>query len=386
MTDDMETRLAAAMRLRAEHEVDAYSLLDGALTRGRERARRRQLGTAFGAAGVAAATAAVLAASSLGLGGGSAQPGASGSAVDTDLARGASAPTGSPPVRGSYPLPAVPARSGTQGAAARPDLVGTDPTTLHFGVRPLALPVAGAQWQVMDAVESVDFAMTSGTGAPGHVSVSVARGAAPDPVRSAAMATSTPRSIDRPVQVGGRTATLTITTSGEYVERIVRWAPVDGVGAVVNAVMVSESELLEVAGAVRFDSASGCRVPVRLGALPAGAHLAECSMFLPGVAGQPVTSSVVLTGPGGAVSVQTDAPVAAPQPTASTVPTPLAHGLGGAWMDGGDYLIVSGVDRVWVSVSAAGSYGRDAIGLVAGGLAAAGDPANPGSWPVDPTK
>jgi hypothetical protein len=62
-----EEQLTATLRGRAGGEVDSDALLGAALTRGRSRARRRQVTMALSGAGVAGATAAVLAAAPLGL-------------------------------------------------------------------------------------------------------------------------------------------------------------------------------------------------------------------------------------------------------------------------------------------------------------------------------
>ncbi|MCW6004697.1 hypothetical protein K1W54_08880, partial [Micromonospora sp. CPCC 205371] len=69
MTIDVEDELAAVMRTRADHEVDADALLGGSLARGRRRQRHRRIGMALAGASVAGGATAGPAGGARGMGG-----------------------------------------------------------------------------------------------------------------------------------------------------------------------------------------------------------------------------------------------------------------------------------------------------------------------------
>jgi len=60
----------------------------------------------------------------------------------------------------------------------------------------------------------------------------------------------------------------------------VRWQPADGLWARLDIYADNRDQAVSAAARIRFDGTSGCAVPFRLRALPAGARVLECSVNL----------------------------------------------------------------------------------------------------------
>jgi hypothetical protein len=287
----METRVAAAMRARADASTPTGEL--GRRVRDRAvgiRRRRRIAGALAGAAAVVAVSAGL-----------AAVPGwvFTVDGRSTRTAAPAVPPEPAVPDRSTGPttLPGLPALA---GAAADPAAVGTDPRVLHFDV-------------YLDPVGATASDWTSGPGYEKFVVPYDAAGRAievligRDPavleerrerpgiqVRTADGGRGTTETPAGTVEIGDRTGTLnretgpgdvsgnrTVTgfVQGSGVGWVLRWQPVDGLYAVAQVVNANEADretVRTVAGALRLDQAQRCATPLRLAATPAGGRLTTC--------------------------------------------------------------------------------------------------------------
>lgn len=246
--NQLEDRIATVLHGRAAGDVDVTGLLDTARTRGRAYRRRRRALRVGG--GCAVAAVAVL-----------------GAAVVVPRIGGhrpARPPlVGAPPVTASpsaFPSPRPSAvlsweprvTSGTP-ASVDPSVVGADPALLHVDLPTAAMPVpvTRAQWASIDGLERIIVDAV-------QVQVSGDRTAL-DPLDGAT----------HPVTIGAKAGSM----SGSQV----RWEPVPGVWAQLTA-PGSETDVLRLAGALRFDRVLRCAVPFRLTGLPSGTALEACGM------------------------------------------------------------------------------------------------------------
>jgi hypothetical protein len=405
----IEEQLAATMRGRADEQVDSDALLGAALARGRARVRRRQLTMALSGAGVAGATAAVLAAAPLGLTPGHGSGGSYGATGKSNESANANGPLAlvdppgvelgspSPPVRGHYTVPALPVAAGVPGAAQQPNAVGSDPRLIHFGVGTLSLPTGTAFWSVQGGVEALDFSSASPAGYTESVRVRMAHGQTVPRPEQSDLDPSAPSESTRSVKVGDHTATLTTQTSPDLkaagsaspqVNYVLRWQPAPGVAVELSSGL-NQTDLLAVAKALRFDTASRCGIPLRLTALPPGAQATACEVFFPGLPGQasgapqPILTIgkgtkdaitlTVLDKPGPAASLS-----ASPTTLPNGWPAGIVEGQGGATMQ------IFDAGGFGVGVAATGGYGAAEVALVGEGLRKSGDLTKPATWPADP--
>lgn len=243
---DLDQRIASVLRERAEGETDTRRLLTASRRLGRRRQVRRRAatGTALALVGVLG----FVGVSGTDLGG-----------LAGRLPWVASTPTVAAPV--------PPRADGVPGAAEQPDLVGSDPAVLHFGVDPgraryLSWAVYGPQ------IESVRFSVGGGQ----SVLVEVARSARlfndmgidGFPIR----ADVTRLTFDGTVrQVPG--------TSGGMVKA---WEPAPGLYARASMLGGDQNALSAAVDAVRWNEARRCAGPLRLTTLPAGTTVASCSV------------------------------------------------------------------------------------------------------------
>lgn len=376
--DRIEQDLAAALRERAGADVDPDGLLAASLARRQAVARRRQIVAAVGVAGT---TVAVLVAVPLGLGGSPSPPGHSEAWPST---------TEPPPATpGQYRFPGPPVAAGVPGAAERPDLVGGNPLRIHFGAPVVPLPVDSATWGVEDGVEVLEFSGIRGTdGNAGSVRVQAARRPIPEPVVTGSPS-ATPSTTTRPTTVNGHPATMETRTSedpngGSWVERRLKWEPVDGVRVRLDTIggPLLEADVMRMAEALRFDQAYRCGVPLRLTRLPDGAAPTQCQAW--SLPDSTVEAQLTVAGGDGSVTVTAkDERV----PPASMRPGPevtqLPNGQRAAWRDGGMILRILDLG-ITVELTAGVQYGQDELTAVADGVRMAGELGKPETWPADP--
>jgi hypothetical protein len=82
-----------------------------------------------------------------------------------------------------------------------------------------------------------------------------------------------------------RPRSATGSSSGERLWSLV-WQPADGFWATVEVQTTSLDEALRIAGQVRFDRATRCATPFRVGELPSGTTLRSCRVSLVADQGQ----------------------------------------------------------------------------------------------------
>ncbi|MEV0215865.1 hypothetical protein [Micromonospora sp. NPDC050695] len=249
---DLDEQIAQTLRERAEGDVDTNRLLRASRARGRRRQLHRRVaaGTALslvGALGVVGVT-------------GTGPDGLTGRLPWT-AARPAATPAGATPV--------PPRVDGVLGAAADPALVGSDPTVLHFGLDPTRVRYLG--WSVVRGhTESVRLSVRDDQ--PVHVQVS-----------------RTPESLSTSVSFGNvevDVARLGIQsfdgtihpTSGGASGLVTSWNPAPGLYARAVILQGDRAGLERAVGALRWNEARSCAVPLRLDALPDGAPINTCSV------------------------------------------------------------------------------------------------------------
>jgi hypothetical protein len=288
---EMETRVAAAMRARAEASNPTGELGRRVRDRAVGLRRRRRI------AGALAGTAAVVAVSA----GLAAVPGWVFTVDDRGARNPAPAVVMEPAVpdrsTGPTTLPGLPVLA---GAAADPATVGTDPRVLHFDIYLDPIGATASDWASGPGYEKFVVPYDAAGRA---IEVLIGR----DPavleerrerpgvhVRTTdgrRVSTETPAGT---VEIGDRTATLARETGpgelagnqvavgsvqGTGIGWILRWQPVDGLYAVAQVVNASEADretVRTVAGALRLDQAQRCATPLRLAATPAGSRLTTC--------------------------------------------------------------------------------------------------------------
>ncbi|MEV1286824.1 hypothetical protein [Micromonospora sp. NPDC049679] len=391
MSYEVENRLTVALRGRADHEVDADTLLRGALTRGRMRQRHGRLGVAVVAAGLAGTIVAVLAAAPQTVWPGGRQSGPGG---------------GLPADHGV--LPALAAAPEAPAAADRADLVGVDPRILRFAVVEAPWPVSAATWGSLGGVESMLLYLSLPESSPGagprrevgiadavagepgatrqsFVAIELAQGRVPE-VAYAGISPGAELTGERQVRIGARSGTAQEWSERGYVQRVLRWNPVDGLEMRVTSTGVSTDELVALAESVRLDQATRCSAPVRVTALPPQARLLGCQSAWRWANGRALTTATLTVGRDGAavgITIGSD-PVPAASPT--TEPTVLPSGTLPALDPSADPALTYGLEGHRVDVTVTGAYGHAEVGQVRAGLRRAGDPTDPSSWPTDPLR
>ncbi|GAA1861905.1 hypothetical protein [Asanoa iriomotensis] len=260
----IENELTALLSARADRPVDADALLAATLAAGRARTRRRHGAYALSSAGVAGVVAATL------------------------VFNGGPAPLADNPPVGWDTMPALPAVAGADGAAARPDLVGTDPTVLRFGVPWTPFPVQSVIWSAEADVERISIQMSSGNSQISG-NVELRRGEGDSGLGNADVPDRTSS-----VTVDGQPAVLTEERFDWGPNRWVTWHPAPGLTAEVGLVasglltvgeegvtappelssVVDVADLMAFADAVRLDTTTACTAPLRI---PEGEPLRGCS-------------------------------------------------------------------------------------------------------------
>ncbi|MFI7594637.1 hypothetical protein [Micromonospora sp. NPDC049359] len=380
---DLDEWIARALREHADGHVDTDRLMTAAVNGGRARRRRRRavIGAALGVAVVL------------------------GTGVALRM------PSAAPPQPTVTPSPVVvtpPLAPGVPGAATRPDLVGTDPGLLHFGIDPtVAKPVA---WRSAGQAESMRLDLGGGVQAMAIV--------AADP-QSAEIGDPSQLHDIGPDRTGDSTSDTDPDRTGRsdpgsryngVIRRldqpargwVLRWQPAPGLYARVSALGDTDAEIRRTAAALRFDEARRCVAPIRLTALPQGARISECDVSVRRLA-WPRTANVTGTTtptqmPGG-VSDQTEVALIVKLDGKATLPVRLYYSprppsgdrgkanreiAGRPVFDMGDFWHVLGIPNTLLSMGYENRWERsptDAeVSTVIGGLRVADDLGEPASW------
>jgi hypothetical protein len=355
MASDIDTLLAETLDDRAGGDIDPAPLMRYAVTRGRRIRRRRAL-----AGGAAFMVVAILGVATILLPQMRADPEPAPMAPGTLF-------TGRRPM--------LPPAVGLVGAAARPELVGTDPRVLHFSVDGLAGTATQVDWQSSPLVES---ATVTGDGYRVTVKISYIEGqletsfAASAGVINPAVA----------VRIGDRTGSMrssTVPDRDGLTRSTIFWQPTDGFSAMVEAWVKTPADAVRVASLVRFDAAQRCALPFTLPSLPKGMAVRSCYVTLvPTARGASLVQGGLTARDGRReVDIRTS-----PAPTTGPSGTALTTGPYRVHRDSeGDYSTVAKpyLVNVLVVTPAAPLTQTEILGLFAG-LRTRGAPTDPGSW------
>jgi hypothetical protein len=324
MTIDIERAITDTLRTRADRDVDTNALLAGATGRARVLGTRRKLIVAGAVVAALAATGAAVATVPAFLGAPRLASPTGTSTADPNAGV-------TPPPPGGYRVPSLPVADGVAGAAARPDLVGTDPGVLHFDLAAEASGAYQVSWTVGEGHESVDI---DGTKSRLRLDLGPDRGKLDNLDRVGGFSDIWPSGVTtgggdprkQPTQhvtVGGRPVTLDETRYYDGVSVwVLRWQPVDGLWARVEAAHVSRDGALAFADKVRpaLDRSRRCVVPTHVTTLPSGLRWTGCGVQFSGY-DRTMWSSIVTfaDASGEAISVRTDGgpPPPGPAPSAN---------------------------------------------------------------------
>jgi hypothetical protein len=267
MGADLDRILSTSLQQRADagSPIDPQPLLHTAVARGRRlRARRRAATTVLAAAAVAGVAAMAVwvprqqPTTPL-------DPAPSRSGVlDVDLAK-------------------LPIAEGQPGAAARPDLVGTDPALLHFSVDKLASAARRVTWRSAPGVETAEVMRTD---FQVYVALAQSQQLLPKPPFGFSGAPGMVMSAPIGISLGEHEATL--RTSDPWKEdrglegRVYafQWQPVNGLWAQVEVQTTSQEQAVQIVQQVRFDQARRCVLPFRASSLPASGTVPDCDVAL----------------------------------------------------------------------------------------------------------
>ncbi|MEV6601158.1 hypothetical protein AB0M36_30540 [Actinoplanes sp. NPDC051346] len=265
MSADLDQVLSKSLQQRADagSPIDPQPLLHVAVARGRRMRARRRAATLLAAAAIA------------------------GTAVITvwlpsQHATTPVSPAPSPSAALDVDLAKLPAADGQPGAAARPDLVGSDPGLLHFSVDTLATARRVA-WTSAPGLETADVQRTDF-----QVYVALAQSQQRFSALPLAFSSGPRTEMSAPVGVslGDREATL--STSRPWKEKnglegriyAFEWQPVSGLWARVEVQTTSQERAEQILRQVRFDQTRRCVLPFRPSSLPAGATVPDCDVAL----------------------------------------------------------------------------------------------------------
>ncbi|MEU6076117.1 hypothetical protein [Micromonospora sp. NPDC047074] len=346
---DLDQRIVRTLRERAEGTVDTDRLLSRAVAGGRVRRRRRRAG-----AGTALGLAAVLGFS---------------------VVAGTGLPERVRPPDAAVPSAATVAPSraeGVPGAAARPDLVGTDPRVLHFGVD--TARVRYLEWEVGSGVEGVRVAV--GSGPP--VTVQLASSAAllqPGP-------DGTPTPVAWPTaEEAFDGADRPHRETGQAVSWVRLWRPAPGLYARAAVTAATAREIDVAVGFLRLDEARHCSAPARLTTLPARARLSGCAVDVAAFPEAMIASLRV--GSAGGQEMTVSFQYSRSMGEGRTTGNRTIGGRPAYLYPRGDQLELLGIPKAHLIVEFgwpfAGFTEADATVLLAGAQVAA-DPADPETW------
>jgi hypothetical protein len=264
MHTDLEDVLRGSLQRQAGSDaIDVSSLLSLAETRGRRWRRRRAMAAA---AGLVVAAVAVPIGVTL---------------VSDRRMQTPSAESSAPVAMQQQDLRAAE----VPGAVERPGAVGTDPWVLHFSIDDLTSRATYVGWSSMPGMER---ARVRG---PGAMSFQIEIAQDSSSLKALAGPTKS-----KAVEVGGRKGTLvTAAGKGPQTSFQLTWQPTTGVWARAIASGVTREKVLRMAEAVRFDQSTRCRLPFRLGRIPAEMTVHACELGLTMDAGRPLLENAGLT-------------------------------------------------------------------------------------------
>jgi hypothetical protein len=288
----------------------------------------------------------------------------------------------------------LPEARGVPVAADRPDLVGTDPSVLHMDIQLSIFPaLVYSTWESRPGAESIQVTFDQ-HGLPGRaLRVTITRDEH-EAARSAPQQRSERR---EQITVHGRPATLERypqADSDSPSTWLLRWQPVDGLWAIVDALDATDAIPRLAAETLRLDRAQYCAQPLVATVAPARARWSACHVsFLAGsgrgdgVGAWQVSGFTVTNASGGALSLQLGL---APPPDMRKAKEPfqpnrtVGH-YPAMWRDQKDGTGELRIDDyagkfdLDVSVRQPGFTEADAL-AVAGGLRLVGDLADPATW------
>ena len=267
MSMDLDPELSASLQARADagSPIDPEPLLAAAVARGQRVRTRRRAATAAAAVATLAALAATTALLPR-------------QHADISLEPAPSA-TGPRNVN----LARLPEAAGQPGAAARPDLVGTDPGILHFSVDALAAAAARVLWVSKPGVEIAEVQRTD---FQVYLGLAQARSKLPPPALFFSGGPGVVLSAPVQTSLAGRAAT--VRTSDPWQDKgqpsrlyVFEWQPVNGLWARFEVQTIGgQQRALQILDQVRFDQTRRCVLPIRLDYLPPGATVPECDVDL----------------------------------------------------------------------------------------------------------
>jgi hypothetical protein len=381
MSIDIEQAITDTLHIHGDREVDTNALLAGATGRARVLSTRRKLivvgavVAALAVTGAAVATVPALRALP--------EP-----AGPTDTAR----PDASPPPPGGYHVPSLPVADGVPGAAARPDLVGRDPGMLHFDLAAEASGAYQVSWTVGEGHESVDI---GGTNSRLRLDLGPDRGKLDrlnrvggfSDIWETGVTTGGGDPREQPtrhITVGGRSATLDETRYEHGVSVwVLRWQPVDGVWARVEAGGVSRNDATAFAERVRpaLDRSRRCVVPMHVPTLPSGLRWTGCGVSFSGYDTTMWSSIVTFADASGeAISVRTESGPPPPGPTPSANRTVGGHPA--AWEGRSLSITYPDFGDVLVELAPGTPPSEQAATRLGEVVEMRGRPDKPDSWPA----
>jgi hypothetical protein len=337
MSADLDRMLSASLQAHVDagSPIDPQPLLRTAVARGRRlRVRRRVVTTALVVTAVA------------------------GAAITTVLLprhhpATPLSPDPSSSTRQAVNLARLPAADGQPGAAARPDLVGSDPGVLHFSVDALAASSRRVTWTSEAGMETADVQRFD---FQAFVALATARQKLAAPRLGYTGYPGIVLSDPVEATVGDHPATLRTSSSWEDRDQqgqarlySFEWQPVAGLWARGDVQTTSRERAEQILGQVRLDQARRCALPMRLGALPATTTVGDCTVALaedsPGVFS---SGSVTVADGQRRLKVQAEAV----PPGSGDYPRPLKAGPYRVFADpGGSWTML--VDGVFVTASPA---------------------------------
>lgn len=388
MNRDVESLLAESFRDRAPVEVvDTTALIGRVRTRGRSLARRRRVVT-----GAAFAAVAVVLTAAVGVGA---------ALIPARFTRNEAGAPPEPPANQVYSAPALPVAAGVPGAAGQPELVGRDPSVLHFSIEGATSVFAGAVWTTRPGLELVQLSRTPDTFS--WVTVSTDFPTLDREVRERT-GTYADAGTSAVVKVAGNSGTLRTIPTDQGVSHLVRWQTDNGLWIDVHVRAGEAEDLWSLVDRIRLDTAYRCGSPIGTTGLPAALRLTECSVDLTGYEELSPLAGTTMPrfrlsnlrygdGKGAAVHIQT---VAVPpgarrdEPTDQTIAGRAARFDKAAdQSDDGEVieaLTLPDVEGLAVKISTPGPYGQKEATVIAEKLVVAAEIDRPESWPTTPTR
>jgi len=267
MPTDLDRLLTESLQERANagSSIDPAPMMRAAMTKGRRIRTRRRVATAVLAIAVCCGIIVT----------GTLTPRRSDSITPpTPTPR----PTGSPLVTAD--LGRLPDAVGQQGAALRPDLVGTDPSVLHFSMDELATDAAAAA-----SISKPGYEVASVYGPDVSILATLTHTKKTFPLPYS-MIRDLDATMSAPVAgtVDGLPGTISSSQQLENGDRLfsVTWQPAGDLWANVEVRAVTVERALDLVQKIRFDEVKRCAMPFKIGQLPPDSALLSCEVDLQG--------------------------------------------------------------------------------------------------------